>query len=365
MRNFRILALGAVLALFASCAPKASVSMTVADAPGASLAVHKLNVSSADLLDSVKTDSKGRFTYNVPVAKGQPEFIYIFKGDTRLAALLLEVGEKAVVEADTLGNYTVEGSKGSAEMAEVEKAYSDFIREFASSGTPQEAMNTYVRYYRDRLGYVLNNSHSLSVVPVMFQNVTADLPVFSQSTDAILFGGIVDSLKTVYPDSKYVRALETEAERRKNNMELERAILQAEQAGFPDIALPDINAEKVSLAGVDAKVIMLHFWDVDDAAQKLFNLDVLLPLYKAYHSKGLEIYAVGVTTDKALWASVVKNQALPWINVCDGYGAASPAVRLYNLQTLPSTILIANDEISSAKIDSEVALRRELAILLK
>lgn len=365
MRNFRILALGAVLALFASCAPKASVSMTVADAPGTKLAVHKLNVSSADLLDSVKTDAKGHFTYSVPVKKGQPEFVYIYKGDVRLAALLLEAGEKAVVTADTLGNYTVEGSEGSAELAGIEKEYSDFINELASAGTPKEATGAYVRYYRDRLAYVLTHQRSLAVVPVLFQNVTADLPVFSQSTDAIVFSATADTLKTVYPDSKYVRALETEAERRKNNMELERAILQAEQAGFPDIALPDINAEKVSLAGVDAKVIMLHFWDVDDAAQKLFNLDVLLPLYKAYHSKGLEIYAVGVTTDKALWASVVKNQALPWINVCDGYGAASPAVRLYNLQTLPSTILIANDEISSAKIDSEVSLRRELAKLLK
>ena len=339
--------------------------MTVDGAPATALAVHKLNVSSSDLLDSVKTDAGGSFKYSLPVKKGQPEFVYIYKGDVRLAALLLEAGEKAVVTTDTLGNYSVEGSEGSAELAGIEKAYSDFINELASAGTPKEATGAYVRYYRDRLAYVLTHQRSLAVVPVLFQNVTADLPVFSQSTDAIVFSATADTLKTVYPDSKYVRALETEAERRKNNMELERAILQAEQAGFPDIALPDINAEKVSLAGVDAKVIMLHFWDVDDAAQKLFNTDVLLPLYKAYHAKGLEIYAVGVTTDKALWASVVKNQALPWINVCDGYGAASPAVRLYNLQTLPSTILIANDEISSAKIDSEVALRRELASILK
>ena len=339
--------------------------MTVADAPGAKLAVHKLNVGITDLLDSVKTDAKGRFSYSVPVAKGQPEFIYIFKGDTRLAALLLEAGEKAVVEADTLGNYTVEGSKGSAEMAGVEKAYSDFMGEFAKAETPKDALSSYIRYYRDRQRYVMSNSHSLSVVPVLFQTVTADLPVFSQSTDAFLFRSAVDSLKTVYPNSKYVKALEVEAEKRKVNMELERAVLQAEQAGFPDITLPDINAEKVSLAGVDAKVIILHFWDVDDATQKLFNLDVLLPLYKAYHAKGLEIYSVGVTTDKALWASVVRNQALPWINVCDGYGVYSPAVRLYNLQSLPTSILIANDEISSAKLDSDVSLRRELAKILK
>ena len=365
MRSFRFIALGAVLALFASCAPKARISMTVADAPETKLAVHKLNVSSADLLDSVKTDAGGHFKYSLPVKKGQPEFVYIYQGNTRLAALLLEAGEKAVVEADTLGNYSVEGSEGSAELAGIEKAYSDFMRELAAAGDPREATKLYIRYYRNRMAYVLAHQKSLAVVPVLFQNVGADLPVFSQSTDAIVFSATADTLKTVYPDSKYVKALESEAERRKNNMELERAIQRAEQAGFPDIALPDINAEKVSLAGVDAKVVLLYFWDVDDADQKLFNSDVLLPLYKQYHAKGLEIYAVGVTGDKALWASVVRNQALPWINVCDGLDASSPAVRLYNLQSLPTSILIADDEISSARIDGEAALRRELARILK
>ena len=338
--------------------------MTVADAPGTKLAVHKLNVSSADLLDSVKTDAKGHFSYSLPVQKGQPEFVYIYKGDTRLAALLLEAGEKAIVEADTLGNYSVEGSEGSAELAGIEKAYADFIRDL-SAAEPGETTRMYVRYYRDRLAYVLSHQRSLAVVPVLFQNLAAELPVFSQSTDALLFRSTADTLKTVYPDSKYVKALEAEAERRLNLMALDNAVRNAEQRGFPDIALPDINAEKVSLAGVDAKVILLHFWDVEDAEHKLFNSEVLLPLYKKYHAKGLEIYAVGVTTDKALWASVVRNQNLPWINVCDGLGASSLAVRLYNLQSLPTTIIITNDEISSTKIDGEDALRRELAKLLK
>ncbi|MBP5572345.1 MAG: hypothetical protein J6X39_06720 [Bacteroidales bacterium] len=365
MRSSKILALGLVLALFASCAPKARVNMTVEGAPATKLAVHKLNVSSSDLLDSVKTDANGSFKYSLPVKKGQPEFVYIYNGDTRLAALLLEAGETAKVTADTLGNYSVEGSEGSAELAGIEKAYSEFISQMAAATESGEATKLYVRYHRDRTAYVLNHTHSLAIVPVLFQNLAAELPIFSQSTDALIFRAAADSLKTVYPESKYVKALETEADRRLNNMAIEHAVLNAEQAGFPDISLPDVNAEKVSLAGVDAKVILLHFWDVSDAEQKLFNVEVLLPVYEKYHSKGLEIYSVGVTADKALWASVIRNQKLPWINVCDGLGAASPAVGLYNLQTLPTTILIAGDEISAAKIDGEAGLRRELAKLLK
>lgn len=364
MRSSNILALGLVLALFASCAPKARINMTVEGAPATALAVHKLNVSSSDLLDSVKTDAGGSFKYSLPVKKGQPEFVYIYKGDIRLAALLLEAGETAKVVADTLGNFSVEGSEGSAELAGIEKAYSDFVRKM-SAAQPGEATKLYINYYRDRMAYVLNHPHSLAVVPVLFQNLAAELPLFSQSTDALIFKAAADSLKSVYPESKYVKALENEAQRRLNNMAIEHAVLNAEQAGFPDISLPNVNAEKVSLAGVEAKVILLHFWDVADAEQKLFNVEVLLPVYEKYHSKGLEIYSVGVTADKALWASVIRNQNLPWINVCDGLGTSSRAVALYNLQTLPTTILIAGDEISSAKIDGEAGLRKELAKLLK
>ena len=364
MRNCRILALGAVLALFASCSPKTQITMSVPEAPKTSLAIHRLNVSSSELLDSVKTDAAGRFSYKVDVKKGQPEFFYIYKGNTRLAALLLEAGENAVIEADTLGNYSVEGSEGSAELAGIEKAYADFVRE-VNAAAPGEAAGIYVRYYRGRLAYVVGHPKSLAVVPLLYQNIAPGLPLFSQSTDAIIFANTADSLKTVYPDSKYVKALEQEAKRRKNNMELENAIRNAQQAGFPDIALPDVNAQKVALSGVDSKAVLLHFWDVADAEQKLFNLDVLMPLYEQYHSKGLEIYSVCVSTDKALWASVVRNQKLPWINVCDGQGAASGAVRLYNVQSLPSTILIADGEISSATLAGEQALRKELAKLLK
>ena len=365
MRNSKtVIALGTVLALFASCSPKAQFTLSVPDAPKTKLAVHKLNVGVTDLLDSVKTDAAGRLTYKVDVKKGQPEFIYIYKGDTRLAALLLEAREKAVVEADTLGGYTVEGSAGSAELSGVEKAYADFIREMAAA-QPGEAAGIYVRYYRDRLSYVIKHPYSLAVVPVLYQNLGAGVPLFNQPTDALIFQAAADSLKTVYPDSKYVKALDQEAKRRKNNLELENAIRNAQQAGFPDIALPDVNAQKVALSGVDSKAVLLHFWDVADAGQKLFNLDVLLPLYKQYHAKGLEIYSVCVSTDKALWASVVRNQNLPWINVCDGQGAASSAVRLYNIRSLPSTILIAGGEISSTTISGEQALRKELGKLLK
>ena len=98
----------------------------------------------------------------------------------------------------------------------------------------------------------------------------------------------------------------------------------------------------------------------------MFNQDVLLPIYKTYHPKGLEIYSVSLDTDKGVWASAVKNQDLPWINVCDGRGAATLAVSLYNItKGLPVAYMIVNGSLQPETMSTEKELRAFLAANLK
>ncbi|HCY72876.1 MAG TPA: hypothetical protein DHU75_01715 [Rikenellaceae bacterium] len=362
MNRYLSLALAVLCAV--SCGNKTSIDMTVEGAPSTALAVYKLNASSSELLDSVKTDSHGRFRYNVKVEKGQPEFVYIYDGDTRLASLLLESGQKVVVDADTTGKYSVSGSEGSSELCEVEKDYNAFLHNMMACEDDRSAVSTYLAYYRSRVKYVMSHSKSLSVIPVFYQVLSPGVPVFSQPTDAVLFRSVCDSLKTVYPDSRFVRALDVDAKNRERQLGLSVTLSQAQEVGFPELNMPDVNAKKVSLAGIKSKAILVHFWSDGDNEQVLFNTDVLKPLYEKYHSRGLEIYSVCLSMDKALWASIVKNQKLPWVNVCDGKGVTSPAVTLYNVTTLPYSVLIFDGEISSVAIKGERDLRARLDKIL-
>ena len=147
--------------------------------------------------------------------------------------------------------------------------------------------------------------------------------------------------------------------------DLEEAKKAAEEIGYPDIELPDVNAQKVKLSEVDAKVIMVYFWSATDANQKMFNLDVLKSLYEDYHKRGFEIYQVALDPDKASWAQVVKQQALPWINVCDGLGGNSPYVLTYNLGGLPSAYIISDGELVDGQVVDEKSLRKLIDKLLK
>lgn len=376
-RFSNVIRCAAAALLAAACTPTAKVEMTLDSAPSSEVVVKLLNINQYEVLDTLKTDASGKFSYKVNVEEGQPEFVYVYYKDKRVASLLLEAGDKVNVSADTLGNYTVQGSEESSRLALVEQEYSAAQKRLQALAVQMETASDeqmaslrqalakeYVAYYRQCVKYILENSSSLTAVPVLYQNFGPELPVFSQNTDAIHFVNVADSLALAYPQSKYVRALRKEAERRYGYMELEAKLRTVSPVGFPDIVLPDINAQQVRLSEVDSKVIMLFFWDPSNANQKMFNLDILESLHNDYHKKGFEIYQVALTTDKAAWAQIVKKQNLPWINVCDRLGAASQYVTTYNIPVLPATYIIADGELVDGDIVDEKSLRRLLDQLL-
>jgi peroxiredoxin len=378
-RFSKILSCAAALALAVSCGRTAKITAVVADAPSSDVIVKLLDVNRFEVLDTVALDETGKLTYKVEVEKGQPEFIYLFRGETRIASLILNAGDNVTVTADTTGKYTVEGSEESVKLAEVEREYSAVLSRMTALAyrideavNPEYAMELrsqlgkeYVSYYRSRVKYVMENSRSLSVVPIFYQVLGAELPLFGLATDAIHMKNAADSLALVYPDSKYVKALRKESDRRFGFLELQNRIVTAGEISYPEIELPDTKGQKRKLSEVDAKVIMLAFWTAEDAAQKMFNLDILKPVYEEFHSKGFEIYQVSLDVDKGLWAQVVKEQQLPWISVCDSRGAASEYAAIYNLPALPAFFIIANGELVDGSVIDENSLRSIIRKYLK
>ena len=381
MRNCRLLCAALAAALLTSCGSKAVIEGVVTDAPDSDVIVSLLDVNRYQVLDTVKTDAQGRYTYKLEMKEGQPEFIYLFHGAKRIASLLLQKDDKVKVTSDTLGNYSVTGSPECDRLAEVERTQAEFGNKFAATqaqladmdaSSPEAAVlradlsRQYIAYYRDRVKYVLENSKSLTVVLVLYESIGGTLPVFGQTTDAIHFRNISDSLKTVYPESRYVKALEQEAARRTSYLEMDNRLRNAAEVNYIDIAMPDVKGNTVKLSEVEGKVVMVYFWASEIAEQKMFNLDVVKPVYADYKDKGFEIYAVSLDTDKAKWATTVRNQELDWINVCDGRGSASPVVTTYNVQSIPSLFfLVDGDLVSSTGVRNEATLRSFLAAHLR
>ena len=144
-----------------------------------------------------------------------------------------------------------------------------------------------------------------------------------------------------------MKALEKEAERRINQLSVENKLRTAGEVGYVDITLPSMDGKAVSLSESLGKVTMLYFW-ASTAEQKMFNLDALLPLYEEFHGKGFEIYAVSLDSDKTAWARAVRNQQLPWVNVCDTRGVQSPYIGSYGIGALPMMWMLDGEEIDAS-----------------
>lgn len=365
MKTVRIFAAALAALMLAACGQKTVIDGTLAGKADAPVIVKLLDINKYQVLDTIRTNASGAFRYDVDIDKDRPEFIYLFYGDRKIASLLLQQGDRVKVSADTLGNYTVEGSPESQLLQDVENDYAQFLVDMdrlASSDAPdanQELSRRYVDYYRRSMRYVIEHPQSLTVVPVLFQQVNESLPVFDQPTDAILFRSVCDSLKAVYPESRYVKALQRETARRNQVLNLSQQLQNAGEVGYFDIKLPTLDGSDASLSQVvDNKVVMLYFW-ATTAEQKMFNLDALLPIYNDFHGRGFEIYAVSLDVDKTAWASAVRNQKLPWVNVCDTRGSDSPYVNLYGLSSLPSAFFVVNGDLDGDAVVSDAASIRK------
>ncbi len=368
MKNFKYIALVAAVLLLCSCGKRsAQIDCTIVQAPESDIVVKLLNVNKYEILGTVKTNTAGKFSYKVKFKSPEPEFIYLFHNDRQIAALLLQGREKALIEADTLGNYSITGSPESVNLMEVDRVYAEFLTKMNSltdridalgedskEAEPlvKERLETYVNYYRDRTKYVLGNPKSLTTVPVLFQTFGNDAPVFSQQTDAVFFNLVCDSLETVYPGSPYVRSLKAECSRRFADLRMAQKIAQAEEINYVDIELPDVNGVKRKLSEVESKVVLLHFWSSSNALQKMFNLEVLKPAYESYKDKGLEIYQVAIDDNKASWARIVKDQELGWVNVCDGLGENSPVIKSYYITQYPVSYLLIDGNLFLVKFNT-------------
>jgi peroxiredoxin len=199
--------------------------------------------------------------------------------------------------------------------------------------------SVYVKQKQGAIRFLFNHPRSMASVQVLFQKFSDDLPLFADFKDALYFQRLYDSLQPLYPKSPYIAALRDQSELRKRQMEINDKLLDAQELGFPDIVLPDVQAQPIALSLLKGKVIILSFWLSQDPRQRIANQD-LLELYRKYASKGLAIYQVALDTDKTAWARTVAEQSLPWISVCDGYGTGSSIVSVYAITQVPTHFLI-------------------------
>ena len=382
-RASKLISLAAIAFAVVSCGSSEQKAAQVANlegtlaAPSSEVLIGKIDVDKLVVLDTLATDDAGKFSYQLEVKKGDPEFVYVFSDGAKVASLILNGDDNVTFTVDAEGNTLIQGSEESVKFMQIEKEHADMLVTFEEYAAELEnakgakydkvasqMTKEYRSYVRSSTVYAMQNCKSMTAIPVLYRTL-GELPVFSQVNDALLFSSVADSLSKAYPRSKYVKALKEDAAYRLSQLELQRRLDNADEVGYFDVELPGLDGQMKKLSEVDSKVIFLYFWSAANAGQNNFNVEVLKKIYKDYHKKGFDIFQVSLDVDKVMWATTLMGQNLPWTNVCDIRGAASPYVSLYNLQAVPAGFVICNGELVDGNAVDEKEFRKLLDKLLK
>lgn len=184
--------------------------------------------------------------------------------------------------------------------------------------------------------------------------------------DYKILRAVTNAFNGLNPEDPRTRSLVTEymrieAQRRAGDQPVSDAqtpVIYAPEIGYFDIALINAQGKEMKLSDVvdTNKVVVLNFMDFSDQNVGILNA-AIGTAYNAFHDNGLEVYQVGFDSNAHLWSNVARN--LPWTAVYQSETAPSAHLGQYGINSLPTTFIIANGEISK-RVDDLNELTKEL-----
>lgn len=133
---------------------------------------------------------------------------------------------------------------------------------------------------------------------------------------------------------------------------------------IPDFALKDRNGKSYNIKSLRGKYVLIDFWAswCGPCKQEIPNLK---NAYEKYKDKGFEIFSVSIDAKDESWKSALDNFKMPWIHVIDEHGPNAVTQTLFNVPTIPATLLIDKNGIIIGKDYRGIGLDNKLEELLK
>ncbi len=107
----------------------------------------------------------------------------------------------------------------------------------------------------------------------------------------------------------------------------------------PDFTLKNLDDKEVSLSDFRGKILLVDFWASWCGPCRKENPHVR-KLYAKYKEQGFEILGVSLDKTKDRWEQAVQKDQLEWEQVSDLAGWGNKVAKMYNVRSIPHTILI-------------------------
>jgi peroxiredoxin len=110
-------------------------------------------------------------------------------------------------------------------------------------------------------------------------------------------------------------------------------------AAAPEISLPDVNGNTISLSSLKGKVVLIDFWASWCGPCRQANPSVVR-LYKKYKDQGFEVFGVSIDSKKAAWIKAIKQDKIKYTQVNDNGGWNSSVAATYGVDQIPTSFLL-------------------------
>lgn len=361
----RILFFLALVLIFSGCKDKGSFSVDgiIKGDKKKYIYIKRLDVDTPVLIDSSKISKKGGFHFKVKASEA--DFYQVGLSQTDFITLLAEPGEKIklVFEGKNLfEKYSINGSAGSEKLHLLDLVLTETKRKldslsavyakiskdsgFETKGASLEAQfNELIKNQRKmNIEFIITNINSLASIKALYQQINPSTYVLYDTRDLQYLKIVTDSLTHHFPNSKHVKALTQDFEKRMNQMYVNQ--LEQITKGIPETKLdPDlkrIDGKRIALSSLRGKNVLLTFWSVQSKECIEENLQLKV-LYKLYNKKGFEIYQINLDESESDWKTAVKFDELPWISTREDDPIKPRNALLFNVKSLPTNYLFDKD----------------------
>jgi thiol-disulfide isomerase/thioredoxin len=339
---------------------------TIDNADDRILTLEKMQLDRNFLIDSVKLDENGRFSFHGEKLN-VPTFFKLKLSESNYITLLLDTTEHVTVTADAQNlenTYRLEGSIESKKIqilnqrlkklrSSVDSLLALYESLPAEGNTQQKneigrELMMELDEHKSFIGsFVMDNPRSFASYYALFQRLSDNTMVLNvmDKKEQVYFATIATSLNLLYPESPRVKQLYNyvlSAKAQERRQRITQELQENAEETIPEIKEKNIDGEEVALSSLKGKVVLLSFWASWDEASRRAN-DHLKKIYQQYNDQGFEVYQVSLDRSKVLWENAVVKDELPWINVSDLRYTDSFPAKIYNVNQLPANYLISRD----------------------
>jgi thiol-disulfide isomerase/thioredoxin len=135
---------------------------------------------------------------------------------------------------------------------------------------------------------------------------------------------------------------------------------------FKDFEMADVdgNMHKLSEYISANKVTLVDFW-ASWCGPCRAEMPAVKAAYEAYKDKGFGIVGVSLDSNKEAWTAAIKNLGMEWAHISDLKGWNCAGAKLYGVNSIPATVLVAQDGTILARDIRGNAIQEKLSELLK